>query len=234
MTRWLGRLSVPIVLALLIGAARMDATQIVTGSTGSGAEYALAVPDKWNRQLVVYGHGIVDPAAPVALPTTQNGFNVLRDALLARGFAVAYSSYSENGYAVKDAAQRLHQLSSLFTPRFGQPTRTYLVGHSLGATAVQILAEQYPQQFDGALAMCGLLGGGIPEIQYLGQVRVLFDAYFPNVLPGDLLDVPMLPSRPALRCSWPSSRLCSRGSRQGRRLPSRPPPVCRSTRRQNS
>ena len=53
-----------------------------------------------------------------------------------------------------------------------------------------MLAEAFPQQYDGALAMCGLLGGGVPEVQYLGHVRVLFDAYFPGVLPGDLLDVP--------------------------------------------
>jgi len=190
MTKWMGRVSVTIVLAVLLGVARIDATQIVTGSTGPGADYAFAVPDSWNGQLVVYGHGIVDPSAPVALPTAQDGFQALRDALLARGFAVAYSSYSENGYALKDAAQRLHQLSGLFTARFGQPSRTYLVAHSLGATAVQILAEKFPQQYDGALAMCGLLGGGVPEVQYLGHVRVLFDAYFPGVLPGDLLDVP--------------------------------------------
>ena len=196
MSKWIGRLSVTMVLALLFGAARMDATQVVTGSTGRGAHYEFAVPDNWNGQLVVYGHGIVDPSAPVAVPTTQDGYNRLRDALLARGFAVASSSYSENGYALKDAAQRLHQLSGLFTARFGQPSRTFLVGHSLGATAVQMLAEKFPQQYDGALAMCGLLGGSVPEVQYLGHVRVLFDAYFPGVLPGDLLDVPNATFRP--------------------------------------
>ena len=196
MTRWMGRLGVSITLALLFGAARMDATQIVTGSTGPGADYAFAIPDNWNRQLVVYGHGIVDPSAAVVLPTTQDGFQGMRDALLARGFAVAYSSYSENGYAVKDAAQRLHQLSGLFTAKFGQPSRTFLAGHSLGAAAVQMLAEEFPQQYDAALAMCGLLGGGVPEVQYLGHVRVLFDAYFPGVLPGDLLNVPNATFRP--------------------------------------
>lgn len=132
----------------------------------------------------------MDPALPVAVPTSQDGFDALRTALLQRGFAVAYSSYSENGYAAKDAALRLHQLSGLFTASVGQPRRVYLVGHSLGAAAVQVLAESFPGQYDGALAMCGLLGGGIPEIQYLGDVRVLFDAYFPGVLPGDVITVP--------------------------------------------
>ena len=172
------------------------ATQFVTGTTGPGAFYEFAVPEVWNGQLIVYGHGIVDPGAPVAVPTTQDGFAALRDALLARGFAVASSSYSENGYALKDAAQRLHQLSGLFVAKFGQPSRTYLVGHSLGATAVQMLAERFSGRYDGALAMCGLLGGAVPEVQYLGDVRVLFDAYFPGVLPGDLLNVPNVTFRP--------------------------------------
>ena len=189
MTTWMRR-TAGTVLVCILGAGPAGATQFLRGSTGPGADYAFAVPDNWNGQLIIYGHGIVDPAAPVALPSSQDGFEALRDALLARGFAVASSSYSENGYALKDAAQRLHQLSALFAAAVRQPSRTYLVGHSLGATAVQMLAEGFPGQYDGALAMCGLLGGGIPEVQYLGHVRVLFDAYFPGVLPGTLLDVP--------------------------------------------
>ena len=196
MAQWKSRFVAAILTVVSLGVAPRAATQFITGSTGPGSEYAFAVPDNWNGELVVYGHGIVDPSAPVALPTTQDGFAGIRDALLARGFAVAYSSYSENGYALKDAAQRLHQLSGLFVAQFGQPARTYLVGHSLGAMAVQSLAERFPGQYDGTLAMCGLLGGAIPEVQYLGHVRALFDAYFPGVLPGDLLNVPAASFRP--------------------------------------
>lgn len=166
------------------------ASQLVEGVAGDGARYGLALPDAWNGDLVVYGHGIVDPAAPVQLPGEQDGFTRLRDAWLQRGFAVAYSSYSENGFALKDATQRLHQLSGLFTARFGRPSAVYLVGHSLGAAAIESLAERFPGQYDGALPMCGLLGGTIPEVQYLGDARVLFDFYFPGVLPGDVLTVP--------------------------------------------
>jgi pimeloyl-ACP methyl ester carboxylesterase len=180
------------------------ATQVVEGITGDGAKYGLAVPDGWTGELIVYGHGIVDPAAPVALPV-QDGFARLRDAWLQRGFAIAYTSYSENGYALKDAVQRLHQLSGLFAARFGQPSKVYLVGHSLGAAAAQILAERFPGQYDGVLPMCGLLGGSGPEIQYLGDVRVLFDFYFPGVLPGDVLTVPQgiafAPGQPAFNAA---------------------------------
>jgi hypothetical protein len=109
----MARSMVRVCLSLFLAAIfvlRVDAAQLVTGATPTGAFYAFAVPDDWNGDLIVYGHGIVDPAAPVALPTTQDGFGALKEALLQRGFAIAYSSYSENGYALKDASQRLHEL----------------------------------------------------------------------------------------------------------------------------
>ena len=71
--------------------------------------------------------------------------------------------------------------------RRGQPRRTYLVGHSLGALAIVKLAEQYPGQDDGVLAMCGPLGGALAELEYAGNARVTFDHDFPGVLPGHAL-----------------------------------------------
>jgi pimeloyl-ACP methyl ester carboxylesterase len=190
MARSMFRIGLSLVFTALV-VLQVDASQDVSGTTPTGALYAFAVPDDWNGDLVVYGHGIVDPAAPVTLPTTQDGFTDLKAALLQRGFAVAYSSYSENGYALKDAFHRLHELTGLFKARVKRrPHRVYLVGHSLGAVAVQMLAERFSAQYDGALAMCAFVGGAAPEVQYLGDVRVLFDAYFPGVLPGDVLTVP--------------------------------------------
>ena len=189
MARSMIRISLSLFFAALF-VLRVDATQLVQGTTPTGAFYAFAVPDDWNGDLIIYGHGIVDPAAPVALPTTQDGFTELKEALLQRGFAVAYSSYSENGYALKDAFHRLHELPALFKDRVGRrPDRVY-DGPFARAVAVQMLAERFPFKYDGALAMCGFIGGGQPEVDYLGDVRVLFDAYFPGVLPGDVLTVP--------------------------------------------
>ncbi len=146
MARSMFRISLALFFAALL-ALRADAQQIVQGTTPTGALYAFAVPDDWNGDLIIYGHGIVDPAAPIALPTTQDGFTVLKEALLERGFAVAYSSYSENGYALKDAFHRLNELPALFEARVNRrPDRVYLMGHSLGAVAVQMLAEQISGQ----------------------------------------------------------------------------------------
>jgi pimeloyl-ACP methyl ester carboxylesterase len=156
------------------------------GETGPGSQYSLYVPTNWNGKLVVYVHGFVDAALPVALPSVD----ALRDAIGTAGYAVAYSSFSENGFAFSDGLQRTHQLRGLFVSRFGQPTQTLVIGHSLGGLITLALAERYPTQYDGALPMCGVVGGTRRELQYIGDVRAIFDYFYPNVLPGDATELP--------------------------------------------
>lgn len=176
---------------VLCGAATTASAQAhYEGAIGPGSLYEIDVPAAWTGDLVLYGHGIVQADLPVAPPSTQDGYNLLRAHLLANGFAVAASSYSSNGWALADAVRRTHQLGAIVTATIGQPRRTFLVGHSLGALAIVKLAESYPGQYDGVLAMCGPLGGAGAEIQYAGDARVTFDYYFPGVLPGTVFDVP--------------------------------------------
>ena len=159
----------------------------VIGETGPGSTYALLVPEAWNGELAVYAHGYVQPFFEPAL-TMEIGF--FRDFLLSQGFAVAYSSWSETGYAVQDGAQRTHQLSGLFAEEFGEPSRTFLVGLSLGGLVVDQLAEKFSGQYDGTLALCGVMGGGLWNATYIADFRVLFDVFYPGVLPGSLLAMP--------------------------------------------
>lgn len=163
--------------------------------TKNGAQYALFVPEGWNGRLVLYAHGFIDPEAPIALPDVAPADVApwvveLRDTLLAEGYAVAYSSYAENGWAVKDGAARTHELRELFIARAGVPTHVYIAGRSLGALITVMLAEKFPAAYQGALAMCGPVGGGKLEIDYVGNVRVLFDYFYPGVIPGDAVNVP--------------------------------------------
>ena len=72
-------------------------------------------------------HGIIDSSLPVdLLPDATQGMGGLRDGLLARGYAFAYSTFSENGYAVNDGLQRTHQLRGLFISEFGKPEHSFL------------------------------------------------------------------------------------------------------------
>ncbi len=163
-------------------------TAQTSGNIGPGSQYAFNVPSNWNGKLVVYVHGFVDAALPVALPS----IDALRDALGAAGYATAFSSFSENGYDFKDGLQRTHQLRGLFASQFGQPKQTIVMGSSLGGMITLALAEQYPKQYDGALPMCGVVGGSRRELQYIGDVRAIFDYYYPNVLPGNATTLPII------------------------------------------
>src|SRR5689334_18172781 len=81
----------------------------ITGTTADGAQYAIFVPVGWNGDVVFYAHGIIPPQAPVILPVPQQNWDeiaTLRDALGQQGFAIAYSSFGENGYAIKEEIGR--------------------------------------------------------------------------------------------------------------------------------
>jgi pimeloyl-ACP methyl ester carboxylesterase len=70
------------------------------------------------------------------------------------------------------------------------------LGHSLGSQIVQALAEQYPDQYDGAVALCGVVGGTRRQVNYVGNVRTMFDLLYPNWLPGPSTDnVPVVPNQ---------------------------------------
>jgi pimeloyl-ACP methyl ester carboxylesterase len=169
--------------------------KVIEGETGPGSLYALYIPTQWNGEAIYYAHGIRPPVpfSPITLADQDNFFEV-RDALGALGYAFAYSSFSENGLAVKDGAQRTHQLRGLLSSQLqGQPERNYVAGYSLGALIALELGERFPKQYDGVLAMCGMVGGTPRELQYVGDVRALFDYYYPGVLPGNVISVPNTP-----------------------------------------
>jgi pimeloyl-ACP methyl ester carboxylesterase len=158
------------------------------GTSESGALWAIDRPADWNGDLVVYLHGYVDPAQPLFLPD----YGAIRDSLMARGYAVAASSYSSNGYAVAEGARDSRELSGLFADRVGRPRRTYLLGKSLGGLVGLLLTQKFPQQYDGSLLVSGIVGGSQEEVQYMGDIRVLFDAVYHRPLPGDLYHPPVI------------------------------------------
>lgn len=165
--------------------------KIVTGETGPSSLYAIYVPRQWNGDAVFYVHGIRSPYDPISLDSTQDSLATVRDSLGDRGYAIAYSSFDDNGLAIKDGAQRTHQLRGLLNAQLkSPPRRSFLLGYSLGGLIALDVAESYPAQYDGLVTMCGMVGGTQLELQYIGDVRALFDYFYPNVLPGNVISVP--------------------------------------------
>lgn len=177
----------------------------ITGVTADGAEYAIFVPDVWNGDAVFYAHGIIPPLAPVAFPGSGDwdDAQAIRDGLGQLGFAVAYSTFNENGYAIRNGIQRTHALRGIFISKIGRPRRSFLIGHSLGAQVSQALAELHPDQYAGALAMCGVLGGTRLETDYIAHVRTLFDLFYPGVLPGSTMEMPIVITDPLTQIAPP-------------------------------
>ena len=133
-------------------------TYMKTGNIG-GANYLFEVPSNWNGTLVLYSHGYVPVGSP--LTPLDAGDTLTEGALLQQGYALAGSSYSQNGWALQQAFHDQVALLDFFTTTCGPPTRTIAWGHSLGGIITAGLIQLNPDRFAGALPMCGVLAGGV-------------------------------------------------------------------------
>jgi len=120
----------------------------------SGAGYRIEVPDDWNGDLVIWAHGFREGGG---LELTVDN-HPARDFLVPAGYAWAASSYSRNDYDVTTGVQDSHALTKRFNGIVGNPDRVYFTGASMGGHITAVAIEQYPRTYDGALAICGVLG----------------------------------------------------------------------------
>ena len=81
--------------------------------------------------------------------------------MLANGYALAGSSYSTTGWAIAQALPDQISTLNAFGSTYGQPKTTVAWGHSLGGIITAGLLQDYPNRFDAALPMCGVLSGGV-------------------------------------------------------------------------
>lgn len=166
------------------------------GLQESGAVYRICMPTviPWNGDLVVYAHGYVSPTEPVGIAEdwmTVPGTSMTIDQVAnSKGYAFATTSYSTNGLAVLEGIADLVDLVDIFTAEKGEPDKVYLIGGSEGGLITALAVERYPGVFDGGLAMCGPYGDFGHQINYFGDFRVVFDYFFPGLMPGSPIDVP--------------------------------------------
>jgi pimeloyl-ACP methyl ester carboxylesterase len=180
--------SIVLALAMILGLAKAGlADEIVNGRTGPDSVYRLVRPTNWNGILVLYAHGYVSKGVPVGITADDE---LVISLLAPQGFAVAVSSFDENGWVIKDGTQRTHQLVGLFTSTFGPPARVYVGGASMGGLIAIRMIETWPSEFAGVLPACPVASGVTRQYNYMLNVRALFDLLYPSVLPGTAIDVP--------------------------------------------
>jgi pimeloyl-ACP methyl ester carboxylesterase len=162
------------------------------GAFASGALWRICTPaGGWNGDLVVYAHGYARPGTPLSIDTRLYNGDDLATLVQNLGYAFATTSYRRNGLAIVEGQADIRELVAAATSVLGRaPGHAYLVGASEGGLIATLLAEESPQVFDGALAACGPIGDFGRQIDYFGDFRVLFDYFFPGVIPPSPISVP--------------------------------------------
>ena len=166
--------------------------------SATGALTRVCFPESWNGELIVYAHGYVAAGEPLSLPGDQVGGQSIAASVNGLGYAYATTSYRANGLVAdvgaEDVAQVVEDVARRFRPVL---TRSFAVGVSEGGLVATLAAEGRPDLFAGGVAACGPVGDFAAQIDYLGDFRVVFDYFFPGVIPGGPVDVP-----DAVRSQW--------------------------------
>jgi pimeloyl-ACP methyl ester carboxylesterase len=168
----------------------------VQGTLASSALYRICMPPGifiWTHDLFIFAHGYVTPSSTLRIPDEQlrmpDGSSI-PDMANWMGYAFATTSYSTNGLAVPEGIADLTDLVQVFRQAHPSLNHVYLVGASDGGLITALALEQHPDVFHGGLATCGPIGDWNAQINYVGDFRVVFDYFFPGLMPGSPVSIP--------------------------------------------
>jgi hypothetical protein len=119
----------------------------------NGAVYQVEIPDNWTGAVVFYLHGSHEDSNTLWVEQPP-----IRGWLVRNGYAWAASSYDNNDYTIRAAADQTAALYDLIARRWGKPAAAYIIGPSMGGGGVIASAERYGDRYSGALSMCGTDG----------------------------------------------------------------------------
>ena len=171
------------------------------GADQNGARYWIAIPEQWNRTLVMHAHG-----GPRLSPITRdsNLEDLERFGVTVRqGYAWAGSSYRRPGYGVRMAAEDTENLRKIFIKAFGQPQHTILHGQSWGGNVAAKGIELYARNADGsrnydaAILTSGMLAGGTRNYVQRADLRAVYQYYCHNHPRPDEAQYPLWMGLPA-------------------------------------
>ncbi len=186
----------------------------VSGVATDGALTEVCLPDLWNGEILLWAHGYTNPGpdrppyTPLELPAEEaSGFRI-KDIVRNLGtaedgfYGYAGTSYRRNGLVAPEAVTDLEQTSAWVRSRLASlaaqngfdelPALTYLVGASEGGLSTVLAMEKTAatSRFDGGLALCAPAGDFRGQIDWFGDFRIVFDYYFPGVMPGSAIEIP--------------------------------------------
>jgi pimeloyl-ACP methyl ester carboxylesterase len=154
-----------------------------------GARWFYCLPVVGGDDLIIFAHGYVAFNQPLGFYNLTFGAADLPTIARSFGYAFATTSYRQNGLAVREGVEDIGELITAFK-KIRLPRRIYLLGASEGGLVATLVAEQAPPRISGALAMCGPIGDFKRQTEYFGDFRVLFDYFYPGILPTSPISIP--------------------------------------------
>jgi pimeloyl-ACP methyl ester carboxylesterase len=115
------------------------------------AKFVIARPAQWNGNVLLVAHGFRDPKSPLIADLNPN--HLACRTLLEQGWVVATTSYRRNGMIIRDAIADLENLREHIVELCGEPHRVILEGDVMGGAIVTLIAEQFADHYQGAVAV---------------------------------------------------------------------------------
>lgn len=180
--------------------------EMQTGAGKNGGFFRVTFPSDWDGDLVIINHGfdLVDKHIRPHETCSHNSsvaceqdsdcgsgnfcnnisYLGLDEILLPMGKAVAAGTYSASGWAVFESAKDLKDILKYVDKDSGkgdQVQRVIVTGFSLGGAVTADATLKLA--IDGAVPLCGAVGGGLPTWDVAQEVRLVYDFLCDNV-PG--------------------------------------------------
>ena len=173
------------------------------GVDDNGSKYEIRMPAKFNGMLFLYSHGIRNqvllPLIPVVNPTgtystprsepevapgrTTADQEIIAQALLKQGYAVAGAGVQVNGWSVPEAVEANLLLVIKAKDMFPKITKVVSWGDSLGGHISQSLSEQYG--IIDAAADLHLAGSAAKQYSYANDVLWMYKTLFDPTIKGN-------------------------------------------------
>ncbi len=173
-----------LVLAVAIINVSAIAQNLIKIDSGmiNGAKYKILFPATWNKKLVMYAHGYEFEGSPSG--NDNPGFVKNMSPFLERGFAVAASAYSHQGWALPDGIENTEELRKYFFKKYGKPDTSFIAGTSMGGGVALGTIENFSQYYHGAFPMCPFASRPYLIIRKEFDLIASFNVFFPGIMPS--------------------------------------------------
>lgn len=148
----------------------------------SGTSFKILFPPNWKGKLAMYAHGYEFMGSSPRQSKNAKFPESMRP-FLERGFAVAASDYSRQGFAMAEGVNDTEALRQYFIKKYGKPDTTFMVGHSMGGGITIATIENFGQHYNGGLPLCPLSSRPYLQVRKEFDMYATFNALFPGIVP---------------------------------------------------